>query len=239
MYGIGVQSFTYREFDLDGMLDALDGTGVDAIELCGVHLDPEADDDHVDAVRERVGDADLSICGFGVEAPDGPENARDRVALADHLGASYLSVMFEPGDTAVIDALCDAAAATGIDLGVHNHGPGHTYATVDDELAVLDGRPDALGACVDTGHFLRSDEPPGDVIPPLGERVHAVHAKDFLDADTEAVLGDGSVDVPELVRLLDEHTDLDAPLVIEYEEDAEDPTHAVETAAERLRAAGA
>lgn len=233
---IGVQSFTYREFDVDGFCEELADTPVTAVELCDVHVSPDSGDEHVDGVLDALGDADLDVCGYGVVDFDGnPEAAEETLAFVDRLGGDYLSVEFPPDDDAVIDALCDGATEHDLDLAIHNHGPDATYATVDEVVTVLDEHPhDRLGACVDTGHYLRSGEHPGEVIPELGDRVYALHLKDFLDEDTEAIPGDGELDVSELLSLLHEHTSFDRPLVVEYEADPDDPTPAVVEASQAV-----
>jgi sugar phosphate isomerase/epimerase len=70
----------------------------------------------------------------------------------------------------------------------------------------------------------------------IGERVHAVRFKDFADEETEVIPGDGQLDVAETLSLLDEHTNFDQPLVIEHEEEPQDPTPAVEESIRRVRA---
>ena len=213
-YDLGVQSFTYREFDVSGMCRALSGTGVSAVELCHEHVTPASDPDAVDGVREALASAGLDVCGYGV-------------------------VDFEAGDEdEVRETLLSSAAEFGLDLTIHNHGPGATYATVDEVASVLDAADDdRLGACVDTGHYFRSGETPADVIPRLGDRVLALHLKDFVDEETEAVPGNGQLDVAELLALLNEETSLSEPLVVEYEADPENPTPAVVEAVEAVERA--
>jgi sugar phosphate isomerase/epimerase len=232
---LGVQSFTYRTFDLDGICRELDGSAVESIELCGVHVDPGADDETVASVRSRLADVGVDVCGFGVHDFDAPDEVRDVFAFADELGAEYVSVNFPAERDDVADELAVAAEEFDLLVGIHNHGPGAEYDTVEDVLDVVEGRHERLGACVDTGHFLRSGQSPADVIPPLGDRVHAVHLKDFVGGETEVVPGDGDLDIAETLSLLAEHTSFDQPLVVEYEEDADDPTPALRTVADRLR----
>lgn len=229
-YEIGVQSFTYREFDVDGICDALSETSVSAIELCDVHVAPDADPETVDAVRERLADAGLAVCGYGVVAfeDESAEEIRTTFELVDRLGGEYCSLEFPPENGEIRDRLLSVAGEFDLDLAIHNHGPGATYATVADVERVLDDTPDPhLGACVDTGHFFRAGEDPSAVIPRLGDRVLALHLKDFVDEAREAVPGTGQLDVGQLLALLREHTSFDRPLVVEYEADAENPTPAV------------
>lgn len=237
-YEIGVQSFTYREFEVPEICSALSDTGVSAIELCDVHVKPDANEADVEAVRQQLADAGLDVCGYGVVPfeEDRKESIRETFELVDRLGGDYCSLEFPPDDPGIRERLVSVAGEFDLDLAIHNHGPGATYSTVDEVAGVLEETTDPrLGACVDTGHFLRSGEEPGAVISRLGDRVLALHLKDFVDEETEAIPGTGQLDVSELLDLLDAETSLAQPLVIEYEADAQDPTPAVEQTVAEVR----
>jgi len=239
-YEIGVQSFTYREFDVPGLCDELSATDVTAIELCHEHVTPETGTERIDAIERDLADAGLDICGYGVAGFEdvGESRIREVFSLVDELGGDYCSLEFPPADDALRSQLLSVGAEFDLDLAIHNHGPGATYSTVDDVARALEATTDTrLGACVDTGHFLRSGEEPAEVLQRLGERVLALHLKDFIDEDTEAVPGDGRLDIPELLDSLAAETTLDQPLVIEYEADAENPTPAVVQAVEAVQTA--
>jgi sugar phosphate isomerase/epimerase len=237
-YEIGVQSFTYREFDIPAICSELSDTGVSAIELCDVHVGPDAGADEVESVRDRLADSGIEVCGYGVVSFEDADEERVRATfeLVDRLGGDYCSLEFPPADEAIRDRLLPVAAEFDLDLAIHNHGPGETYSRVEEVASVLDAADDPrLGACVDTGHFLRSGEEPAEVIPRLGDRVLALHLKDFDDEENETVPGTGRIDLSELLELLETETSFDQPLVIEYEANAEDPTPAVEQTVTAVR----
>ncbi|MFB6219578.1 MAG: sugar phosphate isomerase/epimerase family protein, partial [Halobacteriaceae archaeon] len=189
MAGIGVQSWVYREFSPEEIVEGVADLPVDAIEPCRRHIAPGADDDEVAAFRETFESAGISVCGFGVYSFESVADVEPALDLAAGLGADYVSADFAPGDEAVIDVLLSGAEERDLLVAVHNHGPGATYSTVEELVAVLEGRDRRLGACVDSGHYFRSGQAPDHVIPALGERVHAVHFKDFADPETEVVPG--------------------------------------------------
>lgn len=231
---VGVQSWVYREFTAEEMAAELADLPVEAVEPCGRHVPADADPGTVAAFRETVAEAGLTVCGAGVYDVETVADVDSTLTVADDLGAEYVSVEFPPGETAVIEALIEGAAERDLLLAVHNHGPGATYSTVEEVLTVLEDREPRLGACVDSGHYLRSGQPPEEVLSALGERVHAVHFKDFADAETEVVPGDGQLDVEAFLQLLSEHAALAAPLVIEYEVAPADPTPAVAEICDRI-----
>jgi len=234
MFSVGVQSWVYREFAAEEMAAELADLPVEAVEPCGRHVPADADPGAVTAFRETVESAGLTVCGAGVYDVETVADATATLEVADGLGADYVSVEFSPGDTAVIEALLEGATERDLLLAVHNHGPGTTDPTVEDVMAVLEGRDQRLGACVDSGHYLRSGQPPEEVLSSLGERVHAVHFKDFADPETEVIPGDGQIGVDWFLSLLAEQTALAAPLVIEYEVAPADPTPAVAEICDRI-----
>ncbi len=231
---VGVQSYTYRHFPVLKMLDEVRAAGLEAIELWPGHLRPEAPDAEAERLLEEVAARGLRICGYGVVRL-GP-NTPGQLRLARRLGCDYLSVDVAPNERSVQAEACALAEQLGIKLGIHNHGPGHHYSTAASVAAVLAHNPPVLGACVDTGHFLRSGEEPVAVIGQLRPRVHAVHLKDFVDADTEVLPGTGRLDLPATLRALEE-AGMASPFVLEYEADENDPTPAVRQAGAAVRAA--
>lgn len=235
---VGVQSFTYREFTVPEFAAELDGTTISTVELCPRHVSPAASDDAVDEVVDRLSRDGLDVCGYGVQYFPDDATPREAVDLVDRLGGEYLSVDVSPDDGATFRDLIAAARDLDVDVAIHNHGPDATYSTAEDVRRVLDDYAESrLGACVDSGHLLRSGESPADVLPVLGDRVLALHVKDY-DADLEeAIPGDGRLDLSDLLDLLVEYTDYDGPLVVEYERHPENPTPAVTEAVRRILAA--
>jgi sugar phosphate isomerase/epimerase len=223
---IGVQSFTYRQFDIPGIIEELEETGISALEIFPGHLSPDSPEAEREEAQQMLSDAGIRICGIGVCGFSADES--DAVArtldFAAQLGCDYVSIDVDPDDDEVKQVLVDEAKARELLLGIHNHGPSHHYDTADSVLASVQNFDTVLGACVDTGHFLRADENPERAIEVLGERVHAVHLKDFLDEETEVVPGTGNLNYSAVMERLEEYTHFDTAFVIEYEADPEDPT---------------
>jgi sugar phosphate isomerase/epimerase len=223
-YDIGVQSVVFRDFSLVDLLTELDETDVTHLELWGHHLAPDHDDATVAAGLDALDAADVSVCGYGVVDLESPDEAREHAAFADRLGADYLTVNYPPAADAITEELVDLAEEFDLDVGIHNYSSVHhddlsrVFSTIDDARGVLDRYDhDRLGLCLDTGHFLVEDVRPDDVVRDLGDRVVACHLKDTSEAEIEDVPGAGQLDVASFVDLLDDHAELTAPLVIEYE----------------------
>jgi sugar phosphate isomerase/epimerase len=88
--------------------------------------------------------------------------------------------------------------------------------------AVLRGQPDWIGACIDTGHYLRSGEDPVEAVQRFGKRVHAVHLKDVKGRTRFTLLGQGDLDTLGFLKAL-KRNGFKGCLALEYEEKPEDP----------------
>ncbi len=101
-------------------------------------------------------------------------------------------------DDDVLDRSTGLPRTSGVRVGIHNHGPWTRYDKIADVEATLAGRAPNFGACVDTGHFIRSGEDPVEALRRLGPRVHGVHLKDLEDAGffaSSCLLGEGKLDL--------------------------------------------
>jgi len=241
-YTVGVQSVVYAERSLDELLDELDETGIDDLELWGHHLDHADDEATIEAAQAALADHGVSICGHGVVDLEATGEARPHFALADRLGADYVTVNYPPDRDDITEELIGLAEEYAMDVGIHNYSSVHhddlstVFSSIDDVRAVLNRfEHPRLGTCMDTGHFLVEAVDPADVIRELGDRINIVHLKDTSDAEEEDLPGAGRLDLPYLLNLLDEHADVSAPLVIEYELPDERATAALQAAEANIR----
>ncbi|SFR93476.1 Sugar phosphate isomerase/epimerase [Halomicrobium zhouii] len=243
-FAVGVQSVVFQDYSLAGLVDELGETGIRHLELWDRHLSADDDEKTIADALTAIDDAGIDVSGYGVVDIDDVGQARPHVAFADRLGADYVTVNYPPDRDDVTEALIDLAEEYKIDVGIHNYSSVHhddlsqVFSSIADVRGVLD-RYDhpRLGVCVDTGHFLVEDVAPDDVIRDLGERINSVHLKDTSAAEIEDLPGAGRLDLPHLVGLLDDHADVDAPLVIEYELPEDRVMEALETAEKNVRKA--
>ncbi len=226
MMEIGVQSFTYRQFDIPGIIEEISDTDMTALEIFPGHLSPDNSDEEIDDARQRLEDAGIRICGYGVYSfsSEEPHDVAPNLDFARQLGCDYVSIDVDPGDDGIKELLVEEAQKRDLLLGVHNHGPTHHYDTAQSVLDSVKDFDTVLGACVDTGHFLRADENPEHAVDVLGKRVHAVHLKDFVDAETEVIPGTGKLNYGDMFDHLEAKTNFSSAFIIEYEADPEDPT---------------
>jgi sugar phosphate isomerase/epimerase len=247
-FSMGIQSFTLRKLALEPMLDAVVGLGLAHVELIpetklwfyefGSHFPVTEDAGEIARVHAALEARGVGLAASGVHGvPD--EAAAERLfRFARAARVPVLTIDPAPETLDALDRLC--AAHPGVRLAIHNHGPWFRYDAIADVEAALAGRQPNFGACVDTGHFIRSGEDPVEAVRRLGPRVHGVHLKDFRSEGFFAegcLLGEGRLDLAGLFEALRAvGFGPDGALSLEYEENADDPIADVEAC---LRAASA
>lgn len=103
---------------------------------------------------------------------------------------------------ALISGLC---AERGVRLLVEVLHHRRYVHTVADAGAILDRCPASLaGVLFDVSHVVASDEDPLAWARSLGDRIERVHLRDAVPGNLNLSLGAGQVDVPALVRTLEE-----------------------------------
>jgi sugar phosphate isomerase/epimerase len=221
MAQVGAQSYSFREFDFKGSLFQLTDLTLKSMEYCGVHFPADPDNPELPAIIEAVAAEGITTPCYGVEGFTADDAAnRKKFEFAKKLGCSIITAYTEPDSFESLEALTEEFD---INIAIHNHGPGHRFDKVADTLAAIEGRSPRIGACVDTGHALRSGEAPQEVIEQLGDRVLSLHLKDWDMAENEeACIGEGDMDCEKVVASLNA-LNFTGPIMMEYEEEPHSP----------------
>jgi sugar phosphate isomerase/epimerase len=225
---MGLQSYSLRGIggstpgkpDVDAALAATRELGLHYWEAFPQHL-PVVDDAAVIAgYKRKAADAGVTVLGYGVVrfTRDAAES-RKTLEFARSMGFDYCSADPAPDSFDVLDKLVEEY---GVNLGIHNHGPGHRWEKIDAIAAAIKDHSPRIGCCVDTGHFLRSREDPVRAVEVFGPRVYGVHLKDVKDANTFTVLGKGDLRTVDLLRALAK-LNYRYGVNLEYEEKPKDP----------------
>ncbi len=233
-FAIGIQSFSLLRYELEPMLDVLVSLGIRRVELIpeleifyyrlGSHFPVGDDAAAIARARHALSSRGISISASGVHSVPDAAEAKRLFDFAQRAGIPLLTI--SPDDEALdaIDRLCRERPV--IRVGIHNHGPWTRYDKIADLEATLAGRAPNFGACVDTGHCIRSGEDPVDALVRLGARVHGVHLKDHAEAGffaSSCLLGEGKLDLVACFRALREiGFGPDKALSLEFERDSDD-----------------
>lgn len=233
-FTVGIQSYTYRNFNLEQALQRIADLGVRNVELFRNHVPLASTDAQLDAIKRQLRDRNITPVAFGVEGftRDAAANRR-KFEFARNLGVRYLTADPDPDS---FDSLNELVAEFNIGIAIHPHGPAgnntlHRWYSADVITNAIETRHRLIGTCLDTGHLIRSAQPPHNrVLSPqaqiraMGARNFGLHLKDHNnETRTDVVFGRGSLNTTEVLRALRE-VRFAGYIAIEYEANPNDPS---------------
>jgi inosose dehydratase len=235
-FKMGLQSYSLRAFSFPEALQMTDSLGLDYVEAFPNHAPVTADKAGIAKLKEIQKSAGVSVIGYGVVHFGKDQDAnRKFFEFAKAMGIEYLSC--DPTRDS-FDGLDKLVEEYGIPVGIHNHGPGHAYAKIDAiHQAIKDHNP-KIGCCIDTGHFLRSNEDPVRAVEVFDKRIYGVHLKDVKDAKTFTILGKGDLRTSDLLKALAQRK-YNYCLALEYEESEKAPMDDIRACLAAVKSAAA
>ncbi|SIO08410.1 Sugar phosphate isomerase/epimerase [Singulisphaera sp. GP187] len=234
-FKMGLQSYSLRGYmangkpDVEKALAITKDLGLHHWEAYPAHFPIVASADEIAGYKKKSAAHGVSVIGYGV-IPFTKDHEANRkfFEYAKAMDFGYLSA-----DPALdsFDSLDKLVEEYGVGVGIHNHGPGHHYALIDTIAATIKNHHPKIGCCIDTGHFLRSNEDPVRAAEVFGKRIYGVHlkdvkenkaAKDVTERMKFTVLGHGDLRTAELLKVL-AGLDYQYCLALEYEENVLNP----------------
>jgi inosose dehydratase len=243
-FKMGLQSYSLRGFDTPTALEHTRKLGLSYWEAYPGHIPLSTVPKHVEEQKALLEEHQVRLMGYGVIGFDANENkAREAFDFAQAMGIAAISANPRK-DSRTFDLLDKLVAEYDIPIAIHNHGPGALYDKFDDVIEMVKDRHPKIGACVDTGHYLRSDEDPVEGLEKLGARVFGVHLKDvktIAQPDGKSrklftILGEGDLDVVGCLRVL-RKLNYQNILSLEYEENPKNPLSDIEVCLKTVREA--
>ncbi|NOX55072.1 MAG: sugar phosphate isomerase/epimerase [Planctomycetes bacterium] len=195
---LGCQAYTFNRFTFYEAIEKVQSLGLHWIEAYpGQRLSPDKPDVRTNdsmspairkEVKKRLADAGVTLVNYGVTRLSGNEAADRKVfEFAKDMGIE--TIVSEPPLDAfeVLDKLANEYQ---INIAIHNHPKPSRYWNPDTVLQVCEGRSRRIGACADTGHWMRSGLNPLEQLKKLKGRIISFHFKDLNK------FGRGAHDVP-------------------------------------------
>lgn len=240
-FPMGAQSYSLRNYNLLEAVRHLQGMGLHYVEFFRKHLDPAASQQQIDDTKKLLADAEITLVAHGVNGFD-KDHAKNRQIFEFARRAGIKTITANPTpDKETFDSLDKLVDEFNVRIAIHNHGPGALYDTIESVQKVCKGRHKLIGACVDTGHFLRSKEDPVKAVHELGPRVYGVHVKDEAKMEKQShnvVIGTGHLDLVGLFKALrDVKFPADGALSLEYEANRTNPIDDMKQCLEAAREA--
>ena len=235
-FAIGCQAWTFNHFSVMEAIDKTAAAGGKIIEFYpGQKFSPEkpdlkwdhnATDEMIAAVQERLQKDGIHAVNYGVVGiPNNEAQARKIFEFAKKLG--LYGITTESVES--IDVIEKLVKEYDIHVGFHDHpkrpnNPGYKMWDPNYVLSVVKDRDARIGACADTGHWVRSGLNPVDCLKILDGRIMSSHLKDLnemaLDAH-DVPYGKGVSDVPAILEEL-KRQHFAGNISVEYEYHMED-----------------
>ena len=178
---LGCQAYSFNRFTFYEAVDKNASLGLRVIEAYpGQTLSKEKPDVKVGPnmsaevrkeVKRKLADSDVKLVCFGVTGAN-----RQTFEFAKEMGIETITSEppFEAFDE--IEKLCEEFQ---INVALHNHPEPSRYWDPDTVLDQCKGRSKRIGACADTGHWMRSGINPLDAVKKLEGRIISFHFKDL------------------------------------------------------------
>jgi sugar phosphate isomerase/epimerase len=223
------KGYTFRSVTFSEAVDKTAALGLRYLEVNpwqkfkpGSDLDmgPGMDDAMLAEVKKKLEDAGVKPVAYGVMVLGKDEAANRKVfEFCRKLGIE--TIVSEPpaGTLEAIDRLC---AEYAISVAIHNHPKPSGYWDPETVLKACAGRSVRIGACADTGHWMRSGIDPVEALKKLEGRIISMHLKDLNEfGDPKAYdvpWGTGKGNLPAVLAEL-KRQNLRAVFSMEYETD--------------------
>ncbi len=226
---LSVQAYTFNRFTFYEAIDKTASLGLEWIEAYpgqllskerpGLRFDHNTPPEIRDEVKAKLADAGIRIINYGVVGL-GNDEAKCRKVFDFAKDMGIETIVSEPPEDAfdMIEGLCDEYE---INLAIHNHPKPSRYWNPETVLKVCKGRSKRIGACADTGHWMRSGLNPLQMLKKLEGRIVSLHFKDLIPENDgedfhDVVWGTGRCDAEAILKEL-HRQNFEGVFSIEYE----------------------
>lgn len=223
---LGVQTYSFNRFTFFEAIDKAASIGLKYAETypgqkiatdidgqMGVDMNAQ----QIQQVKDKLASANIRLVAFGVVGLSANEaESRRTFEWCKQFGIQVINTEVREDAFDTLEKLC---AEYQIKIGIHNHPKPSYYWNPETVLKALEGRSQWIGACADTGHWLRSNLDPLECLKLLEGRIVSFHFKDLngKGKDVHDVpWGQGVANVPALLAEI-KRQGFKGPVSIEYE----------------------
>ena len=189
---MSIHAYSFRKFSIFECIDKTAALGLKHMSLSGsVNLGGantvttvQLSDKDTEAIKQAVEAKGIKLVNIGVvKLPPNEAESRKVYEFAKKMGIDTLVAEPEPAALDTVEKLCKEY---NIKVAIHNHPQPSPYWNPDTVLEAVKGRTPLMGACADTGHWLRSGLDPAECLKKLEGRVITLHFKDLVPEDPKA-----------------------------------------------------
>ena len=195
---MAIHAYTFRKFSIFECIDKTAALGLKYMSLSGsVNLDGtrtattvQLSDEDAAAIQKAVAAKGIKLVNIGVvKLPPEEAESRKVFEFAKKMGIDTLVAEPEPAALDTVEKLCKEY---NIKVAIHDHPKPSHYWNPDTVLEAVKGRTPLMGACADTGHWLRSGLDPVECLKKLEGRVICLHFKDLVPEESKAKMAAAS-----------------------------------------------
>jgi sugar phosphate isomerase/epimerase len=181
---MAIHDRTFNRFTLDNAMDKTVALGLKYMSLPGgVNLGStnpipivNLTDGQIQTIKKMAADKGLTLVNAYVPFPANEKNCRKSFEVARKLGLDTLVGEPSPDALDTVEKLCKEY---NIRVAIHDHPKPSQYWNPTNVLAAIKGRGPLMGACADTGHWIRSGLDPVECLKTLQGHVFCLHFKDL------------------------------------------------------------
>jgi len=232
-FTFGVQSYSFRNFDLEQSLKRIQDLGLKYAEFYSKHVPLESSPEKIKSILKLCAEYGITPVAFGVQRFTKDADANKKLFdFGAALGIKHFSADPDPDSFDNLDKLVDEYK---ISVAIHPHGPTgkgfHRWYSAEVILKAIKDHNALIGTCLDTGHLIRSAQL-GETLDPvkqvkeMGARNFGLHLKDHDNKrKTDVPFGDptGSLDVVGVLKMLNE-VKFKGYISLEYEANPSEPS---------------
>jgi sugar phosphate isomerase/epimerase len=230
-FPIAIQCYTFREFSFQEALEKAKAIGIDFVQAWpdqilkpdnpDVKIDHNLSEKNIQWVQRKLEENGQHLIAYGVVDFDNTEkDIRKVFDFAKKLGIRTIVAEPKFDDFSLLERM---VKEYDINVAIHNHPAPSKYARPEVVLAQIEGLDRRIGACVDTGHWMRSGVKPLEGLKMLEGRIIDVHLKDldtFGKKEAEDVpFGQGLANVHDILAELTRQN-YRGYIAVEYEKEA-------------------
>ncbi|MBY0522914.1 MAG: sugar phosphate isomerase/epimerase [Gemmataceae bacterium] len=233
-FALGVQSYTFRKFNLEQALKRMKECGVSYGEFYNgkQQIPRDASAEQLATMLKLCKEYGITPNAYGVEAfSKNHDNNKKVFDFAKSI--SVKSISADPTVDAFdsLDKLCEEYK---IAIAIHPHGPGSRWTDAEQIMKAVKDHNPLIGTCLDTGHLIRMAQvgkklDVAEQVKIMGARNFGLHLKDHDNKrKVDVIYGkDGGVlDIVSILKALRE-VKFTGSISIEYEAKEDEPTEDV------------
>jgi len=247
---IGCQAYTFNRFTAFEAIEKTAASGAKVIEFYpgqklstaepDLKLDHNATPETLDKVKAKLKEHDIMAVAYGVVGLSKDEaECRKVFEFAKTMGIRVINT--ESVDA--LDTFEKLVKEYDIQVGFHNHpkrenDPNYKVWDPNYILEIVKDRDPRIGACADTGHWMRSGLKPVDCLRLLKGHIVSSHLKDlntYGKGSHDVPYGTGEADMPAILDEL-KAQGFSGPASIEYEHNWENSLPEVTRCIDYLKA---